>query len=143
MRRLSSRSVAELKMIARDNGIDTDGMLKAQILEAIEESGGNVIRSMNTVPSGTESASATTNANGVLIAPQPEKVKQKREDAYVPEQPKKDLVALHAVRNLSWAGVGKVEKGYNFVTREVADKWLQHKAVREATPEEVAAHYQV
>lgn len=138
---LSARSVAELKLIARENGLNVDGLKKAQIVEALEAEGAetNVITSNTTNPSGSSSTSATSNDNGVLISPQPERVKTTPK----PTDPNIGKVAIFSERNLSWNGVGKISKGYNFVTKEVAEKWLVHKAVREATPEEVASHFGV
>ena len=52
-----------------------------------------------------------------------------------------EKVALYSDKNLHWNGVGQLQKGYNIVTKEVSVKWLKHKAVREATPAEVAKHY--
>ena len=52
-----------------------------------------------------------------------------------------EKVALFSERNLHWNGVGQLLKGYNIVTKEVSEKWLKHRAVREATPAEVAKHY--
>lgn len=143
MKKLSARTLGELKLIAESQGIDTTGLKRLEIAEAIEEQGGQVITSMNTKPSGEPAPSAATNESGVLISPQPEKIKQKRESNAEPETVQSDKVALFSVRNLSWPGVGKVDKGYNFVTREAAEKWVTHRAVREATPEEVAAHFGV
>lgn len=55
-------------------------------------------------------------------------------------EPKKK-VAVYALKNLHWTGVGTLEKGYNIVTKEESVKWLTNKSVREVTPEEVARHY--
>ena len=52
-----------------------------------------------------------------------------------------EKVAVYSERNLHWNGVGQLQKGYNIVTKEASVKWLKHKAVREATPTEVAKHY--
>lgn len=52
-----------------------------------------------------------------------------------------EKVALFSDRNLNWNGVGSLQKGYNVVTKEASEKWLQHKAVREASPKEVANYY--
>ena len=52
-----------------------------------------------------------------------------------------DKVALFSEGNIFWNGVGEVVKGYNIVTKEVSEKWLTHKKVRIATPQEVAKHY--
>ena len=144
MKKLSARTLGELKLIAESQGINTDGLKRLEIAEAIEASGGQVITSMNVNPSGTPSqTSATTNDSGVLISPQPEKIKAKRGNNPEPSPVETDKVALFALRNLSWDSVGKLDKGDNFVTKEVAELWLQHKAVREASPEEVAAHFGV
>lgn len=143
MKNLSRRTLGELKLIAKEQGINAEGLKRMEIVAAIETSGGQVITSMNTKPNSESAPSATTNDSGVLISPQPEKIRQKRDSGAHPESTDADKVAIFAVRNLSWPGVGKVEKGYNFVTREAAEKWVTHRAVREATPEEVAAHFGV
>ena len=54
---------------------------------------------------------------------------------------KKDTVAVHSTRNVTWNGVGKVYTGYNIVTKEAADQWLKRDHIRLATPEEVAREY--
>lgn len=55
----------------------------------------------------------------------------------------KETVAIHSTRNVSWEGVGKVEKGYNIVKKSAAEKWLTRDHTRLATPEEVAREYGV
>lgn len=138
---LANKTVAELKMIARTEGIDLpDGLKRQQILQALQAKGENVITSSE--PVVNEQTSLTSNPSGITISPQPEQVKNE----IVPEvKPKDDpnKVAIFAQKNLSWSGVGRLEKGYNFVTKGVADKWLTHKSVRSATPEEVASYYGV
>ena len=62
------------------------------------------------------------------------------EEAPKVENPK-EKVALYSKGNVHWNGVGTLEKGYNIVTKEASVKWLTHKNVREATPEEVAKYY--
>jgi hypothetical protein len=49
--------------------------------------------------------------------------------------------AVYSTRNIFWNGVGTLKIGYNIVTSNDAEKWLTHKAVRAASPEEVARHY--
>lgn len=53
----------------------------------------------------------------------------------------KATTAIHTLKNLYWSGVGELNIGYNIVNEEDAKKWLTHKAVRIATPDEVAKHY--
>lgn len=52
-----------------------------------------------------------------------------------------EKIALWSDRNIRWTNVGELSKGYNIVTKEAAEKWLGKRGIREATPQEVAAHY--
>ena len=58
-------------------------------------------------------------------------------------KPKKKnaTVAVFSSKNVVWDGVGKVDKGYNIVTEQEAERWLTRNHVRLATPEEVAREY--
>lgn len=53
------------------------------------------------------------------------------------EEPKKQKVALYSSRNVFWEGVGEVQRGYNFVTPEQAERWVTRIHIRIATPEEI------
>jgi hypothetical protein len=56
----------------------------------------------------------------------------------------KDLtnkVALHSDRNIHMEGLGALSVGYNIVSKEASEKWLTHRLVRIAQPEEVASYY--
>lgn len=55
----------------------------------------------------------------------------------------KEKVAVFSIRNLFWNGVGELNSGYTILPKEESEKWLSHKAVRLATPEEVAKHYKI
>lgn len=59
------------------------------------------------------------------------------------EKSKKDelTVAVYSSKNLFRYGTGELKIGYNIVTEEAANFWVIHKAVRIATPEEVAKEY--
>lgn len=50
-------------------------------------------------------------------------------------------VAVFSAKFLFWNGLGDLKKGYNIVTKEESEKWITHKAVRIATPSEVASYY--
>ena len=52
-----------------------------------------------------------------------------------------EKVALFSHSNLYWNEIGTLEIGYNIVSSDKAERWLQHKAVRLASPEEVAKAY--
>ena len=132
-----SRTVAELKMEARELGIKLPaGVKKAQIIEALEAKGENVVSYDGPTSGPPESGtkSLENNTVGSNITTKPEK-----EELVVSN----DTVALYSNRNLSWGGVGKLERGYNFVTEAKAEKWLTQKSVRIATPKEVRDHYGV
>jgi hypothetical protein len=56
----------------------------------------------------------------------------------------KDLtnkIALHSDRNIHMDGLGALSVGYNIVSKEASEKWLTHRLVRIAQPEEVASYY--
>lgn len=56
-------------------------------------------------------------------------------------EPKKEKVAIHSSKNVTWSGVGKVYTGYNIVDADEAEKWLTRNHIRRATPEEVAKEF--
>jgi hypothetical protein len=56
------------------------------------------------------------------------------------DQPE-DKVALYSTRNIHWNGLGSLAVGYNIVSKEASEKMITHKAVRIASPEEVASYY--
>lgn len=73
---------------------------------------------------------------GATTAPKaPEKKKSSKAAA------KKDTVALHSTKNVTWSEVGKVYRGYNIVEKDAAEKWLTRSHIRLATPEEVAKEF--
>lgn len=50
---------------------------------------------------------------------------------------KVEQAAVYADRNISWMGVGRVKKGYNFVDATEADKWATLEGVRLVDREEI------
>lgn len=52
-----------------------------------------------------------------------------------------EKIALWSDKNIRWSSVGTLEKGYNIVTKEAAEKWLTRGGIREATPKEIATYY--
>ena len=86
-------------------------------------------------------------ADGELIIPAEtvEKFMEEEKKPKVKKIPKEDpdVVALFSEGNMFQEKWGELSKGYNIVKKEYADKWLQFKQVRIATPEEVAKYYGV
>lgn len=85
-----------------------------------------------------EVAGITSVENGVIgtgkvkTKPKAEKVASKKTD---------DRVAIYSTKNVAWNGVGKVNKGYNVVSKDVAAKWLEKSYIRVASPEELAKEF--
>ena len=114
--KFTKKTVPQLKAYAKKNNIDLYGTnTKEEMLEAI----------LPFVP-----------RKDVVEV---KETKQVKEEAGL-EIPT-DKMALYSERNLHWNGVGALVKGYNIVTKEDSVKWLTHKAVREASPKEVARYY--
>lgn len=86
-----------------------------------------------------EVAGLVSITNGVIgtgsVKPKP------KAEVKVSPKPKEDKVAVYSSKNVTWNGVGKVYKGYNIVTEEVANKWLTRDHIRLATPAEVAQEF--
>ena len=57
-----------------------------------------------------------------------------------PEDPKQK-VAIYSERNLHMDNLKPITVGYNIVSKEASEKWLTHRLVRTASPEEVASYY--
>jgi hypothetical protein len=68
-------------------------------------------------------------------------VPKETQDLVVKPKAPEEKVAIYSLRNLHWNGVGELNKGYNIVTKEEADKWITNKSVRTASPEEVKRAY--
>ena len=118
--KFSKKTVPQLKAYAKKNNIDLYGTsTKEEMLEAI----------LPFVPRKDVEQVKETKTTTVG--------KEQKEALEFPT----DKMALYSERNLHWIGVGALEKGYNIVTKEASVKWLNHKAVREASPKEVARHY--
>jgi hypothetical protein len=111
---LKGKTVFELKAYAKKNGIDLYGTkTKVEILETI----------FNFVPLEEFSGDY--------------KEKQEKKES----KDSGEKVAVYSSRNLFWSGVGELTQGYNIVSKEASENWITHKAVRIATPEEVASYY--
>lgn len=68
-------------------------------------------------------------------------VPRNTEEKIITKPAPEEKVAVYSLRNLNWNGVGELVKGYNIVTRKDSEKWITHKSVRTAEPEEVKRAY--
>jgi len=53
----------------------------------------------------------------------------------------KEKIAVYSEKNLHMDNLKPLSVGYNIISKEASERWLNHKAVRIATPEEVASYY--
>ena len=70
----------------------------------------------------------------------PEKTEESAEEANKAKN-LTNKVALYSDRNIHMENLGALKVGYNIVSKEASEKWLTHRLVRIAQPEEVAAYY--
>ena len=73
--------------------------------------------------------------------------------SWIPPEPKEEVeeiaktktlinkVALYSERNLHMDNLGALKVGYNIVSKEASEKWLTHRLVRIAQPEELTSYY--
>jgi hypothetical protein len=149
MENLSSKTVKELKQYAYENNIDLSGAkTKTRILaillgmEAEVSQEPTPEQTVITHPEPVKRApvsNASSSDDGVVIsrAASNKGVKKTTETQKVDTS----KVALFSEKNVRWSDVGALQKGYNIVTKEAAEKWSKLKGIRKATAEEVATYY--
>jgi hypothetical protein len=115
--------------------------VKGKIVGVPETSKDGVISSSSTNRKGGKKSGALGDTTNGAIGSV--KVDKKNSSLSKPSKPKKETVAVFSTRSLSWEGVGSINKGYNFFSKEESDKWLTRNHVRLATPQEVAEEYGV
>lgn len=69
-----------------------------------------------------------------FFPPEPETNSKEQKD-------KAEKIAIYTERNIHMDDLKPIKVGYNIVTREESEKWLTHRLVRLASPEEVASYY--
>ena len=107
-----SKTVGELKTYAKENKIDLFGVSKkSEILEVIAS-----------------------------FFPEVGKTEEQLDQIKKINKPV-EQVAVFSKKNLYWREVGSLVPGYNIVSKEMSEKWVTHKSVRIADPEEVATFY--
>lgn len=110
-------------------------------IEEVKEVEPTAITTSSLARSSAETSQAIGSVtNGVIgVAQKPRTTKKAAPSAS--KEVKKETVAVHSTRNVTWSGVGKVYIGYNIVEKDAADKWLTRSHCRLATPEEVAKEF--
>jgi hypothetical protein len=122
----------KVEEVAAENNIE------ASIVEAVETN--DAITTSDFGKSASEEiqgiGSVSNGVIGVTKAPRTYK-----KSAPAPAKKQEKTVAVYSTKNVSWSGVGKVQRGYNIVTPEQAEQWATRDHIRIATPEEVAREF--
>lgn len=107
--------------------------------QTIDQGAGAIVKVDNEVVDRGNKKAATDLTNTELFGDQGvDKVADVKDAGKVDEG--KEIV--YSEGNLYWDGVGRLEVGYNLVSKAAAEKWLSLKKVRSATIEEVKDHYE-
>lgn len=143
-------TVVQLKAYAEENGVDLkDAKTKTKILATLNnikaeisfvEEDSRVVGSSTIVKEKRTPTSATkSDDGGVVTTTSADNFKNKVFEKI--KNPDNLKVAIYSEKNMHWVSVGRISKGYNIVSEEASEKWLSRKAVRKATPQEVATYY--
>lgn len=102
----------------------------------------NVVSAVSVKPSGKRSSGTHAKENGTVSSLAADVALAKPETVEAAEDSvEDDKVAVWSEKNIRWSQVGTLVKGYNIISKEAADKWLQRVDIRLATPEEIATYY--
>ena len=63
------------------------------------------------------------------------------DDVEIKQEDPKEKIAIYSEKNLHMDNLKPITVGYNIVSKEASEKWLTHRLVRIASPEEVASYY--
>lgn len=88
-------------------------------------------------PEPVEAAPAITAVDGGVIGTGKVAKKAAAPKVAKPASNVEEKVALLASRSVHWLGLGKLQKGYNIVSKQDAEQWVTLPTVRLATPEEI------
>jgi preprotein translocase subunit SecD len=122
---MSEEKITQVEKTANELGVSVSK------IEAVAEENTviTVPKKKNKTKASAEAVINDTIGSSIPVEPKKEEVKK--------QEPKKQKVALYSSRNVYWEGVGEVQRGYNFVTPEQAEKWATRIHIRIATPEEI------
>lgn len=146
-------TVVQLREYAIENSIDiSEAKTKSSILSAIlntnakvsavdEQEINKVISYENASPKKRNPASNTRPDENNVVTVASANTFKKNKDSSSVKTSTVEKIAVYSEKNMNWSAIGKVNKGYNIVTKEAAEMWLTRKGIRKATPEEVATHY--
>jgi hypothetical protein len=121
-------------MTATETVADNLGIKVSKPKAMPETDENNIIGSSETQKTGgVKQGRLRADESGILVS----KTKQNK----VNEVPSPQKVAVYSTRNVYLDSLGKINKGYNIISEELAEKWLERDHVRIATPEEIAQEF--
>ncbi len=118
--------------------VAVENNIQASVTEAVESNEAITTSDFSRSSSDTVQSIGSVE-NGVIGVAQTSRPEKKAVMSMSNET--KKTAAVYSTKNVSWSGVGKVYRGYNIVTPEQAQKWLERNHIRLATPEEVAKEF--
>ena len=137
-----SETVENVTEAVEDIAEDLVANIKTKIKGMPETDENNVIGSSRTDAKGGKKIGAVgATKNGAIGSVKVEKLEKAKTKIEPTPAITEEKIAIFSTRNVSWDGVGKVNKGYNIVTKQLAEKWLTRSHIRIATPKEVAEEY--
>ena len=124
----------EAEAVVVEEAVAEEPVVVEEVKEVVEDS------AVILAPEPVETTPAITSVeNGVIgsgkVSKKPAAPKAAPKPAVEVEK-----VAILASRSVHWQGLGKVQKGYNIVSKEDAEKWVTLPSVRLATPEEIKTY---
>lgn len=128
-------SIQELKELAKIKNISMPGASrKPDMVFYIQENGG---------ASKEDIEAAKKNIANQPALSKPVATKTPSKNSSVKFETPINKTAIYSERNLFSSAYGRIEKGYNIVSNDAAEYFIQQKSVREASPQEVAEFYGV
>lgn len=131
---LDDLETTKVEDLAEELGIEAN-------ISVVEDSTENNVIGSDLPKEKVEKVSAIGDVNGAIGSTSAERKKAPKKPAKKKEEPKDETVAVFSTKNVTWSGVGKVYRGYNIVSKEAAEKWLERSHIRLATPDEVAEEF--
>lgn len=134
-------SLTEDQIFQIENEGKSANEILSELVEEAPESATEDVITATVVGKGTEEVNVLApvgdNAIGSTTRKKSSKKAESKPSTSNEEKPQK--VAVFSERNISWTGVGKISKGYNFVDATLAEKWVTLQGVREADHSEIQA----
>lgn len=126
---------SETKSEKKAKDLNLEASVSEDTEDDVAEEKGVISSKTTNSKGGKKKAALTANNSGVISSGSVVESKPAKKSKLAKEVKK---VAIFSTKNVTWNGVGKVYRGYNFVPENQADKWLSRDHVRSVAPEEIS-----